>query len=116
MSVKQRCAAKQLEILDEWLQTEDLTLTPENVHCKVAWAYQERSPLDFFKSFPITGPTDGPHGGFCGLRRLVANMRRDGREKLLDWMATTRHGAQVASDDHIAYMAEQKRKLSEILD
>lgn len=108
------CVARQLQILDEWIIAEHLETDGSSLgHL---WASEARSPINFFAfssaDLHLRRLRKDGRQGECGLVRLAAMIENDGKTRLLQWMAETGKGAQMATAKHIAYMAEQKRKLS----
>jgi hypothetical protein len=110
------CAAEQLRILNDWIKTNRLRIAPRTPLRNSLWISRYRSPLEFFDPAPDTESLSRLHQddrqGECGLTHLVATMQQDGKMRLLQWMTESGMGGQIATEEHIAYMAEQKRKLS----
>jgi hypothetical protein len=110
------CAAEQLWILDGWLDTEGLADGLDGGYWDSLWMSDYRSPIDFFHPVPSTRDLakfhKDDHQEECGLTHLAATIRDNGKMRLFQWMSESGMGSQMATAEHIAYMAEQKRKLS----
>jgi hypothetical protein len=76
----------------------------------------DRSPINFFSQRESVNLLEFDHyfdgqECFCGLAILAKKLKLPGKERLLDWMTENGGKARMATEEHIAYMREQRRKL-----
>jgi hypothetical protein len=79
------------------------------------WDTRNRSPADYFESAPTTKTLGRIHKGDdeedCGLVSLASRIEKNGKTRLLHWMAEKGADAQPARLEHLEYMAGQHRKI-----
>ncbi|KAL2125254.1 hypothetical protein VTJ04DRAFT_1619 [Mycothermus thermophilus] len=107
------CAKSQLKLLEDWMKAQKLGPTLYDKHGRLP---TDRSPINFFSQRESVNLLEFDHyfdgqECFCGLAILAKKLKLPGKERLLDWMTENGGKARMATEEHIAYMREQRRKL-----
>ncbi|KAK4100638.1 hypothetical protein N658DRAFT_535338 [Parathielavia hyrcaniae] len=105
-----KCAAEQLEFLEAWLE-DDETI---DINGRIGlWVSHHRSPIYFFTSSPrfdsLKTHVTARQG--CGLARLVDEIKRDGKVRLMLWLLNKGDETSLVEEEHLQYLREQKKKI-----
>jgi hypothetical protein len=106
----EHCGSRQMETLQRWMERENLELDKaESFPSLLA-----RSPLNYLQTMPTTMDSLAASHEYnkkgCGLAILEAKLDKDGKARLLQWAVEKGDEARPVMDEHIEYMAGQRKK------